>query len=52
METAISKKKATELERIFAVTSKPRGSLSRINVNSIISDEQETTYSEKSKARE
>jgi hypothetical protein len=44
METAISKRKAKELEDIFSNTSKPRGYKSRINVNSVITEDQEKQY--------
>lgn len=44
METAISKRKVAELQRLFDTTSKPAGYSSKINVNSIITEEQETKY--------
>ena len=52
METAISKKKAAELQKIFESTSKPSGYKASINVNSIITDDQEAQYSKGSKDRE
>ena len=51
METAISKRKAQELENIFDTTSKPRGYSSRINVNSVITEDQEKQYNETAKNR-
>ena len=50
METAISKKKAQELENIFA-TSKSKGYSCRINVNSIITEDQEKQYNETASKR-
>lgn len=44
METAISKKKAAELERLFSSASRQSGYSSSINVNSVITEEQETKY--------
>ena len=38
METAISKKKAAELEKLFEVASKSSPNEARINVNSVISE--------------
>lgn len=52
METAISKRKAAELQRIFQNAPRPAGYHSRINVNSVITEEQETKYNQTSKDRE
>jgi hypothetical protein len=52
METAISKRKASELQRLFKSASRPAGFNSRINVNSVITEEQETKYNTNAKDRE
>lgn len=52
METAISKRKAAELQRIFERASRPAGYYSRINVNSVITEEQEQKYNSTSQDRE
>ena len=52
METAISKKKAKELEKLFEVAEKSSGNEARINVNSVISEDEEKRYDEKAEDRE
>ena len=52
METAISKKKAKELEKLFEVAEKSSGNVARINVNSVISEDEEKRYDEKAEDRE
>ena len=51
METAISKKKSLELQKLFERASKG-GNKARINVNSVISAEEEEKYNKKAKDRE
>ena len=51
IETAISKHKAQELERIFATAARPSGYVSKINVNSVITEDQEKQYNETAKKR-
>ena len=52
METAISKKKAAELEKLFQTAPRPTSYSSSINVNSVITEEQEAKYNENAKDRE
>lgn len=52
METAISKRKAAELQRLFDATTRPAGYSSKISVNSIITEEQETKYNSTAQDRE
>jgi hypothetical protein len=40
METAISKRKAAELEKVFASALKTSGNKATIHVNSVITEEQ------------
>jgi len=52
METAISKRKAAELQKLFENAGKTSGNYARINVNSVITEEQEGTYNSTAKDRE
>ena len=52
METAVSKRKAAELEKLFQVASRSTGNHARINVNSVITEEEDKKYNDKSKDRE
>lgn len=52
METAISKRKAGELQKLFENGVRSTGNNANINVNSVITEEQEGTYNSSAKDRE
>ena len=52
METAISKRKAAELQKLFEVAERSSGNNARINVNSVITEEEEKKYEDKASDRE